>query len=183
MSRQDIYNAALTSCSRPFETRTRREFNTSRANKAVNDSSTIDFAYLPHLWEGEFLTRPAQVRVPILPSILSDDAEARLEEFPSLDAAAGGYQASEGGVAAIMKPEIETATQRTGAEMSHMSDVGDGQSHEMSVQTLSDLSQIVGDSAQKLVEAVKDKDEGTIRKIWNGFLDDVFGAKSSSTKA
>lgn len=143
----------------------------------MNDSSTVDFAYLPHLWEGDFLARPAQVRVPILPSILSDDAEARLERFPDLEAAAGGYQFTEGGAAAIMKPQIETASEKTGAEMSHMSDVGDGHSHEISVETLTQLSSILGKNAQQFVEMVKDKDESTIRKIWSGFLDDVFGAK------
>jgi len=118
-----------------------------------------------------------------MPTVISDDAENRLEEFPQLEAAAGGYQATEGGAPAIMKPEIETASQKNGGEMSHMSDVGDGQTVEMSVETLAELSNILGKDAQKFADMVKDKDEGTIRKLWNGFLDDVFGAKQGSTKA
>lgn len=82
-----------------------------------------------------------------------------------------------------MKPQIETAAEKTGAEMSHMSDVGDGHSHEISVETLSELSSILGNNAQKFVDMVKDKDESTIRKIWSGFLDDVFGSKRPGTKA
>lgn len=82
-----------------------------------------------------------------------------------------------------MKPQIETASEKTSAEMSHMSDVGDGQSHEISVENLAQLSSILGNNAQKFVEMVKDKDEGTIRKIWSGFLDDVFGAKRPGARS
>lgn len=123
------------------------------------------------------------MRVPILPSIYSDDAEDRLERYPSLEAAAGGYQGSEGGELKIMKPQIESVTEKSGAEVSHFSDVGDGHSAEMSVETLSELSNILGSNAQKFVDMVKDKDEGTIRKLWSGFLDDVFGAKNQTKKA
>lgn len=106
-----------------------------------------------------------------------------MERYPSLEAAAGGYQGSEGGEAKIMRPEIETATHKSGAEMSHMSDVGDGHTTEMSIETLSDLSNILGINTSKLVEMVKDKDEGTIRKVWSGFLDDLLGARNKSAKA
>lgn len=114
--------------------------------------------------------------------MFSDDAESRLDKFPELEAAAGAYQATDGGAPAIMQPQIETASEKNGAEMSHMSDVGDGQTTEMSVETLSQLSSILGNNAQKFVDMVKDKDESTIRKLWTGFLDDVFGAKQGSTK-
>lgn len=168
---------------RPSAVPSTRSFNTSRANKAVHDNSTIDFAYLPKLFSEEWGPQPAAIRVPILPSIFSDDAEERLEQYPSLEAAAGGYQGSEGGDVKIMAPQIETAQQKTPSEMSHMSDVGDGHTTEMSVETLSELSNILGTNAQKFVDMVKDKDEGTIRKIWSGFLDDLLGSKNQSTKA
>ncbi|KAK5947248.1 hypothetical protein PMZ80_001397 [Knufia obscura] len=164
----------------PSETSTIRSFNTSGANKA---NSTVDFAYLPKLFSEEFGPQPAELRVPIMPNVFSDDAESRLEKFPELSAAAGGYQATDGGSPAIMKPEIETASEKNGAEMSHMSDIGDGQTTEMSVETLAQLSNILGNNAHKFVDMVKDKDESTIRKIWSGFLDDVFGEKQASPKA
>lgn len=167
-------------CSAPTPTMS-RHFNTSRAHQAPKDSSTIDFAYLPKLFQGEFVPEPAKFRVPVLPNIFSDDAEARLEQYPSLEAAAGGYQGTDGGVAAVMTPQIETAAQTTHANLSHMSDVGDGHTNEMSVETLSQLSDLLGSNAKKFVEMVKDKDESTIRKIWSGFLDDIFGG-SKSTK-
>lgn len=121
--------------------------------------------------------------MPILPSIFSDDAEERLERFPLLEAAAGGYQGSDGGAAAIMKPQIESVVSKDGAQMSHLSDVGDGHSTEMPVETLAQLSSILGNNAQKFVDMVKDKDESTIRTIWNGFLDDLLGAKEPAAKA
>lgn len=155
-----------------------REFNTSLANKANNDSSTIDFAYLPKLFSDEYAVRAASIRIPILPSIFSDDAEGRLEKYPGLDAAAGGYQGSDGGEPKLMQPQIETVEEKSAAEMSHMSDIGDGQTHEISVDTLAQLSSILGNDAKKFVEMVKDKDEGTVRKLWSGFLDDLLGEKA-----
>jgi hypothetical protein len=44
-----------------------RHFNTSRALKAVNDTSTIDFAYLPEIDPDMDAPQP-QIRVPLLPS-------------------------------------------------------------------------------------------------------------------
>ena len=160
----------------------KREFNTSRANKAVHDNSTVDFAYLPKLFSDEFGPQPAKIRVPVMPSIFSDDAEARLEEYPSLDAAAGGYQGTDAGVH-LMKPQIETVVERDHAQMSTLSDVGDGHTNEMSIETLADLSGILGTNAQKFVDMVKDKDETTIRTMWNGFLDDLLGAKQQNKRA
>lgn len=171
------------SSGRPPEVSGTRSFNTSRANRAFHNDRPVDMAYLPKLFSEEWGPQPAALRVPILPSVVSDDAEDRLEKFPELEAAAGGYQSTEGGAPAIMKPEIETASQKTGGEMSHLSDVGDGQTTEMSVEQLAQLSHVLGNNAQKFVDMVKDKDEGTIRKLWSGFLDDVFGAKQGSTKA
>ena len=118
-----------------------------------------------------------------MPHVISDDAEDRLEKFPELEAAAGGYQATDGGAPAIMTPEIESVTHKDDAEMSHMSDIGDGQTTEMSIETLAEMSNILGDNAHKVVDMVKDKDEGTIRKLWSGFMDDVFGPKQGSAKA
>lgn len=82
-----------------------------------------------------------------------------------------------------MKPEIATVSETTGTEMSHMSDVGDGHSHEIPVETLAQLSTILGKNAEKFVEMVKDKDESTMRQLWSGFLDDLLGSKRPGPKA
>jgi len=132
------------------------------------------------LFQGEFIPGPAKFRVPVMPNILSDDAEARLEQFPGLEAAAGGYQGTDVGVAAIMKPQIETAAHSESVNISHMSDIGDGHTNEMSVETLSQLTTLLGNNAQKFVDKIKDKDESTIRQLWNGLLDDIFGPQKSA---
>jgi hypothetical protein len=43
-----------------------RHFNTSRSMKAVNDSSTIDFAFIPD-FDPDMKRAPVEVRVPIVP--------------------------------------------------------------------------------------------------------------------
>ena len=47
-----------------------RQFNTSRSLKAVNDSSTIDFAFLPDFDPDTGLNAGPAVRVPLLPASL-----------------------------------------------------------------------------------------------------------------
>lgn len=43
-----------------------RAFNTSRSLKAVNDSSTIDFMYIPD-FDPDTNTSPVEIRVPVMP--------------------------------------------------------------------------------------------------------------------
>lgn len=149
-------------------------FNTSRELKAWRDTSTVDFAYLPKLFEEQWGPEPAAIRVPILPHIDSDDAEAVLEKHPHLDAAAGGYQDTDSGHTQ-MKAEISS---HNADSHSAMSDVHDGHhATEMSVEMLTALTDTVGKSARQFVEDLKDKDENTIRQVWQGFLDDILGKK------
>ncbi len=142
----------------------------------MGDTSTIDFAFLPKLFEESWGPAPAAIRVPILPSIQSDHAEAVLDKYPELDAAAGGYQDTPGHDT-IMKPQI-FHTGEDGGGVSALSDVHDGHHPtELSVEMLTALTDTVGKSARQFLDQVKDKDEQTIRKIWSGFLDDLFGQK------
>jgi SAP domain len=158
----------------PSETTPRRQFNTSQSLKAVGDTSTIDFAFLPKLFEAEWGPQPAAIRVPILPHIDSDDAEAVLEKFPQLEAAAGGYQDTTGH-STQMKPEISAVNELSA---SAMSDVHDGHhATEMSVEMLTALTETVGKSARQLVDKVKETEENTIRQLWSGLLDDLLGPK------
>lgn len=106
-----------------------------------------------------------------------------LERYPELDAAAGGYQDTPGHET-IMKPQILFTGDVTGSPASALSDVHDGHHPtELSVEMLTALTETVGKSARQFVEMVKDKDEVTIRKIWTGFLDDLFGGPQKGTKA
>ena len=164
-----------------------RHFNTSRVLKAVHDSSTIDFAYLPKLFDGSLDPAPAAIRVPILPHITSDDAEAVLERYPELGAAAGGYQGTQGGMNQ-MKAQIVTVHDTLadgdhvegGDKHSVMSDVIDGHTNELSVDQIAELTKTVENSARRVVDMVKDKDEASIKKIWAGFLDDILGPKAKT---
>lgn len=172
------YGRCFTDHFSPSESTPRREFNTTQAHKAVGDTSTIDFAFLPKLFEAEWGPQPAQIRVPILPHIDSDDAEAVLEKYPQLDAAAGGYQDTPGHDT-LMKPQISAVNEDSA---SAMSDVHDGNhATEMSVEILTALTETVGKSARQFVDQLQDKDETTIRKLWDGLLDDILGPKNRKT--
>ncbi|KAL8243802.1 hypothetical protein R6Q59_010060 [Mikania micrantha] len=160
----------------PFQSTTHRVFSTSRTLKAVHPTSTLDYIHLPKLFEGDFIPEPALIRVPILPHIESDHAEAILEMFPHLEAAAGGYQDTDAGHNQ-MKAQIEPIEGSSGS-VSAMSDVHDGHHpEEMSVETLTQLTDTVNDSARRLAGAMKD--ESAFRKIWQGLLDDVLGSKNA----
>ena len=159
----------------PAETRPQREFNTTRALKARGDTSTIDFAFLPKIFEASWGPQPAEIRVPILPDIDSDFAEAVLEKYPELDAAAGGYQDTEGH-STQMKAEISSIDDGVS---SAMSDVHDGHHPtELSVEMLTALTDIVSKSGKKITDLAKDQNPDTLRKVWNGFLDDLLGPSS-----
>jgi hypothetical protein len=162
-----------------------RHFNTSRSLKAVGDSSTIDFAYLPDIDASLEQTR-AEIRVPILPDIESDDAQAVLEHH-KVDAEAGGIDDS--GHSNVMKPQIVTVTE-TLADGAHidldlsghasaMSEVQDNHGTEMSVDALTELAGTVGKSARKLVDKVPE--QTAVKRVWSGLLDDLFGEKRRLT--
>ena len=170
---------------RPVQEMPSRHFNTSRSLKAVNDSSTIDFAYLPALFDTQLDDSHTEIRVPILPNIDSDEANAILGKH-GLDAAAGGFAESE--QSTNMKPQIVTVSE-TLADGAHvefdmkghpsaMSDVHDGHPTEMSVDSLTGLAETVGKSAKRMVDKVPEQ-EG-FKAVWNGFLDDLLGEKKSS---
>jgi len=79
-----------------------------------------------------------------------------------------------------MKAEIAIPGDTNMDNVSVMSDVHDGHHPgEMTVEMLTQLNETVGNSARKFVDVVKDKDEATIRKVWTGFLDDLFGQKQA----
>lgn len=103
-----------------------------------------------------------------------------LKKYPELDAAAGGYQDTQGHDT-VLKPQISTVDDVSGSAASALSDVHDGHhATEMSVEQLTALTETVGNSARQFVDMAKDKDEATIRKIWTGFLDDLFGPQKGA---
>lgn len=170
----------------PAEKIPSRHFNTSRELKAVKDSSTIDFAYLPKLFDSSLHSPRTDIRVPILPHIDSSEAQSTLSRNPDINAGAGGTADTESDN--VMKAEIITAQETMAdggahvdldlnAHASPMSEVVDNHATELTVDYLTELTQTVGKSARKIVD---DVEESALRKVWKGFLDDVFGEKKGS---
>jgi hypothetical protein len=131
-----------------------RHFNTSRSLKAVNDTSTIDFMYVPD-FDPDAQTAPSKIRVPIILSTATS---------PATQAAAAEVEQP------VMQPTIHTVS----ADGTHihapsaMSDVTEGNHIDFQ-----GMASQVASKLQKPVEEV----EGMARQIWNGFVDDVFGPK------
>jgi SAP domain len=173
----------------PAERPPNRHFNTSRELKALNDSSTIDFAYLPKLFDGSLDPPPRGIRVPILPHMDSTEAQGILARNPELDAAAGGFQEPGGNTKpnSVMRAQIVTAQETMadggayvdldlGSHASPMSEVVDNHDVELGIDRLTELTETVGKSARKMVDRV----EGSaLRPIWKGLMDDIFGEKKS----
>ncbi|KAF2809328.1 uncharacterized protein BDZ99DRAFT_498723 [Mytilinidion resinicola] len=167
----DRLTAHLTVNSRAYSTRTpsrpvllapassdvpTRHFNTSRALKAVNDSSTIDFAYLPD-FDPDLSPAPFLPRVPLLPSTFYGSAA-----IPSY---ATGEAADE--IAGVMKPEIVTAS-LDGTHIyapSAMSEVSDSGAV--------DFQGVRGAVAKKVEEKVEEG--GMVKQVWGGLVEDLFG--------
>ena len=147
----------------------------------MGDTSTVDFAYFPKLFAPEFNPEPAAIRVPILPHVDSDAAEAVFERYPELDAAAGGYQDTGAETNfGLLKPEISAIN---GDAASAMSDVHDGHSlNEMSVEALTALTETVSKSARQFADRAAENNSA-VRQIWDSFLDDVFGPKGKPRSA
>lgn len=98
-----------------------------------------------------------------------------MEKYPELDSAAGGYQDTPG-QDTLLKAQISTVNGDDDSPASPFSDVHDGHhASEMSVDALTKLAETVSKSARQFAEMVKDQDEATVRKVWAGFLDDLFG--------
>ncbi|KAL5342550.1 hypothetical protein BJX70DRAFT_394766 [Aspergillus crustosus] len=134
-----------------------REFNTSRSLKAVNDSSTVDFAYFPTITENH---TSSEVAVPILPDIYTHYDAARPSDSP-------------------MKPQVYTVSgDGENVSASAMSEVVDNDSVEIDPFS---LTEAVG-KARYAAELKSQQNGGTgaVHQLWSGFLDDLLGPKQQS---
>jgi len=148
-----------------------RHLNTSRALKAVADTSTIDFAYLPD-FDPDLSASTPLPRIPLLPS----DVYAS-KSVPTYAAAKGTEGEVE--VASFMKPEIVVVSGGSGhvhapSAMSEVSDSG-----------AVDFQGMVGMVEEKLGKAGDKAVEegGMARQVWGGVVDDLFGPKGRKTAA
>lgn len=139
-----------------------RHFNTSRTLKAVNDSSTIDFAFLPDFDpESE---AASILRVPLLPSTVLSSTSA-LSSY--------AVEAED----AVMRPEIITVS----ADSTHisapsaMAEVSDNASIDFQ-----GMAEKVSAAAAKFKAGSIDETASMAKQVWNGFLDDLLGPKQGA---
>ncbi|KAF2642244.1 hypothetical protein P280DRAFT_395258 [Massarina eburnea CBS 473.64] len=124
-----------------------RHFNTSRSLKAVGDSSTIDFAFIPD-FDPDTHRAPVGIRVPILPqttttySAIAEEAEEPMM-LPTIHTVADNTQ--------IHAP----AAQYEGVEPNY-----------------SDFQGMASYAAKKLGREVEEG-AGMARQIWAGLMDDI----------
>ncbi|KAJ5502200.1 hypothetical protein N7463_005074 [Penicillium fimorum] len=141
-----------------------RQFNTSRATKTLNDTSTVDFIYMPSMADLDAAPLQRGIQVPVLP------------ELPSIP-----WRQTP--TAPPMKPQIYTVS-GTGSDVSAsaMSEVVDN--HAIDLDPFS-LTEAVGRS--RVGEEIQRRSNGTskpgaIRELWTGFLDDVMGPKENAQR-
>lgn len=142
-----------------------RPFHESEKQQWRYDTSSIDFAYMPqHTLEEA--TPPEIMRIPLLPQ---NYFPPRME------------QGLEDAVESVIRPEISlVSANSTHIESpSAMSEVTDNQAIDLDPY---DLTNKVTAAATKTVEDAigKIKDVGTVRELWGGLLDDLFGSKRGS---
>ncbi|QKX56314.1 uncharacterized protein TRUGW13939_03415 [Talaromyces rugulosus] len=148
----------------PSET---RQFNTSRGSKAVKDSSTLDFVYMPSIASLESQTAAPQ-RVPIL----GDGQQYHILEGSSSQ------------VSAPMKPQIH-AISETASDMSAspMSEVVDNYALEIDPFKLTETvgRSRAGENEKKLSSGHAEK--GIIGELFSGMVDDLLRPNASSSGA
>lgn len=133
-----------------------RHFNTSRELKAPNDSSTIDFAFIPD-FDPDLGKGPVGIRVPILPTTSTPNPEY------TFAAAVAAAEAED----EVMLPMIHTVSAHVHAPAA-MSEVHDNNTVDfqgMAFQVASKLARPVEETASMA------------RTIWADLVDDVLGPK------
>lgn len=149
---------------RPSET---RHVNTSRASKAVNDSSTVDFVYFPNLREEPEDPYSLQPRMPIPPD------------------AALSYGRSSASSSSAMKPEIHAVSEiASDTSASPMTEVVDN--HVVDIDPFR-LTETVGRSRdgehhQRQNGARQSKQKGIIGELWSGMVEDLLGKGSEQAR-
>lgn len=140
----------------------KREFNTSRALKSPNDTSTIDFAFLPI--EEELGAASQAVRVPILPHVTSPVRNGAMT-MPAPD------------FERVHRVEIVTAAADSTivAAPSPMTEVHDNESVSVDFHKVADGLKAPVPSAPQAA--------GFMKQLWNGLMDDVMGPQRKPSLA
>ncbi|TIA46363.1 hypothetical protein D6C79_05240 [Aureobasidium pullulans] len=131
-----------------------RHFNTSRTLKAVNDSSTIDFAYFPDFDPDN--AESFTLRVPLLPTNFSP---ARV-----------GAHAPEADDAIVIRPQISTMA--NDKIISNFSEVSDNNAMPIDFHAMADR---VAAATQKAVKAPLAEQTSIVKQLWKGLVEDFQG--------
>lgn len=135
-----------------------RHFNTSRELKAPNDSSTIDFAFVPD-FDPDLGSSPVGIRVPILPTTTTPNPSYTFAS--AIEAAEAEEEYS------TRLPMIHTVSAHVHAPAA-MSEVHDNNTI--------DFQGMAFEVANQLKRPVEEG-ASMARQIWGGLVDDVLGPK------
>lgn len=139
-----------------------RHFNTSRELKAPNDSSTIDFAFIPD-FDPDLGSSPVNIRVPILPTTTSPNPNYTF---------ASAIAAAEAAEEEVMLPMIHTVSAHVHAPAA-MSEVHDNNTV--------DFQGMAFEVASKITKPVEEG-ASMARQIWGDLVDDVLGPKHTNAR-
>jgi hypothetical protein len=160
--------AATTPAPSAAESKPIRHFNTSRSLKAVKDSSTIDFAFIPD-FDPDTRSAPVEMRVPVILSTTS--ARVTETEEPvcfSLHLSFTLILTSQ-----VMVPTVHT--------------VGATSTHVHAPSAMFDMTDHIDfqSMASQVTKLTKPVEEGVgmARQLWTGLVDDIFGPKQTPAKA
>lgn len=141
-----------------------RQFNTSRSSKAIGDTSTVDLVYMPSMADMETtISRPA-TQIPVLPDLYS-------------------HHESTSSSAPPMKPQIYTVSGTGVVAASPMSEVVDNHSIDIDPFSLTEAvgRSRVGEEVQRRTNG-SSSNQGVMRELWSGFLEDVLGPKEAAVR-
>lgn len=144
-----------------------RKINTSRSASTINDTSTVDFIYMPSMADLDVSPVHTHPKVPVLPDLYSHHPRTSLSDPP-------------------MKPQIYTVAGE-GADIaaSAMSEVVDNVAVDIDPFSLTEAvgrSRVGEELSRGQNGGNASREPGVVRELWSGFLDDVLGPKEPARK-
>ncbi|KAG9515541.1 hypothetical protein KCU99_g5683, partial [Aureobasidium melanogenum] len=139
-----------------------RHFNTSRALKAVNDSSTIDFAYFPDFDPDN--AEASAIRVPLLPNNFSPTRT--------------GAHSLEAADDMVMKPQINSMA--ADKIISNFSEVSDNNAMTIDFHGMAER---IAAATQKATQAPIAEQTSILKQLWKGIVEDFKGVQTKPVAA
>ncbi|KAE8146705.1 hypothetical protein BDV25DRAFT_162014 [Aspergillus avenaceus] len=145
------------------ESNSTRQFNTSRALKAVNDSSTVDFAYMPSMDEVDAPARAADPQIPVLPDSYTHFNPTQAADPP-------------------MKAQVHTVSGGADVSYSPMAEVVDNNAVDLDPFSITEAVRKSRSGEELQKQQNGSSEPGVVKELWTGFLDDLLGPKQSYQK-